>query len=110
MVTGRGSGGLGANATSGRADSPPARAAGASFSSDSRPSDEFGCLQPVLTGEPQSTAGKDDFMSIEVKVYDNGDHTCLVWLPSDQRPIANCRGFTVRRLLNGTESYLHGFV
>jgi phosphatidylserine/phosphatidylglycerophosphate/cardiolipin synthase-like enzyme len=49
-------------------------------------------------------------MAINVKVYDNGDHTCLVWLPADQKPIADCRGFTVRRLLNGTESYLHGFV
>ena len=49
-------------------------------------------------------------MSINVKVYDNGDHTCLVWLPADQKPIAGCRGFTVRRLLNGSESYLHGFV
>ena len=49
-------------------------------------------------------------MSINVKVYDNGDHTCLVWLPSDRKPIPNCRGFTARRLLNGAESYLHGFV
>ena len=49
-------------------------------------------------------------MSIDVKVYDNGDHTCLVWLPSDVKPIANCRGFTIRRLLNNNESYLHGFV
>ena len=49
-------------------------------------------------------------MPINVKVYDNGDHTCLVWLPADHKAIADCRGFTVRRLLNGTESYLHGFV
>jgi hypothetical protein len=49
-------------------------------------------------------------MSIELKVYDNGDHTCLVWLPEDEQPIANCRGFSIRRLLNGQESYLHGFV
>lgn len=49
-------------------------------------------------------------MSINVKVYDNGDHTFLVWLPVDQKRIADCRGFTVRRLLNRTESYLHGFV
>ncbi|HZC58908.1 MAG TPA: phospholipase D-like domain-containing protein [Chthoniobacterales bacterium] len=49
-------------------------------------------------------------MSIELKVYDNGDHTCLVWLPEDGRPIPNCRGFSIRRLLNGQESYLHGFV
>jgi hypothetical protein len=49
-------------------------------------------------------------MSLDVKVYDNGDHTCLVWLPADGKPIPGCRGFTVRRLLKGTESYLHGFV
>jgi hypothetical protein len=49
-------------------------------------------------------------MSINVKVYDNGDHTCLVWLPADEKPIPNCRGFTARKILNGTESYLHGFV
>jgi phosphatidylserine/phosphatidylglycerophosphate/cardiolipin synthase-like enzyme len=49
-------------------------------------------------------------MTLNVKVYDNGDHTCLVWLPADQKRIADSRGFTVRRLLNGTESYLHGFV
>jgi hypothetical protein len=49
-------------------------------------------------------------MSLNVKVYDNGDHTCLVWLPSDLQPIPGCRGFTIRRLKGGTESYLHGFV
>jgi phospholipase D-like protein len=53
-------------------------------------------------------------VSISVKVYDNGDHTCLVWLPVDEKAkpetILGCRGFTVRRLLNGNESYLHGFV
>jgi phosphatidylserine/phosphatidylglycerophosphate/cardiolipin synthase-like enzyme len=55
-------------------------------------------------------------VSIDVKVYDNGDHTCLVWLPSDERPIKDCRGFTIRRLLKADagkpiqESYLHGFV
>ena len=49
-------------------------------------------------------------MPINLKVYDNGDHTCLVWLPADQKAIPDCHGFTVRRLLNGTESYLHGFV
>ena len=38
-------------------------------------------------------------MSIDLKVYDNGDHTCLVWLPDDAKPIANCRGFTIHRLL-----------
>jgi len=49
-------------------------------------------------------------MSIDLKVYDNGDHTCLVWLPADGKAIADCRGFTIRRLLKGTEGYLHGFV
>ncbi len=49
-------------------------------------------------------------MSITVKVYDNGDHTCLVWLPVDEKAIPGCLGFTARRLLNGNESYLHGFV
>jgi phosphatidylserine/phosphatidylglycerophosphate/cardiolipin synthase-like enzyme len=53
-------------------------------------------------------------MSIDVKVYDNGDHTCLIWLPSDGKPIPECRGFTIQRTLNdggkSTEAYLHGFV
>jgi PLD-like domain len=55
-------------------------------------------------------------MSIELKVYDNGDHTCLVWLPSDGKAIADCRGFTIHRKLAPSagsaaqESYLHGFV
>jgi hypothetical protein len=49
-------------------------------------------------------------MSIQLKVYDNGDHTCLVWLPADGNPITNCRGFAIRRIQNGKEGYLHGFV
>ena len=49
-------------------------------------------------------------MSIDLKVYDNGDHTCLVWLPSDENAIPNCRGFIVQRNLNGVEDYLHGAV
>ena len=49
-------------------------------------------------------------MSIDLKVYDNGDHTCLVWLPTDGKSIATCRGFTIHKLLNGKESYLHGSV
>ncbi len=49
-------------------------------------------------------------MSIDLKVYDNGDHTCLVWLPADEKPIPGCRGFVVRRILNGKEDYLHGAV
>jgi hypothetical protein len=55
-------------------------------------------------------------MSIDLKVYDNGDHTCLVWLPTDGKSIANCLGFTIHRWLKpdatepAQESYLHGFV
>ena len=55
-------------------------------------------------------------MAIDLKVYDNGDHTCLVWLPADGKAIANCRGFTIHRLLKAdaskpaVESYLHSFV
>src|SRR5437899_7497872 len=49
-------------------------------------------------------------MSIQLKVYDNGDHTCLVWLPVDGKPIPNCRGFSVRRIQKGKEDYLHGAV
>jgi hypothetical protein len=55
-------------------------------------------------------------MGIDVKVYDNGDHTCLVWLPSNGQTIANCRGFTIQRTLKSAagspaaQSYLHGFV
>lgn len=47
-------------------------------------------------------------MSLELKVYDNGDHTCLVWLPADGQPIANCRGFAIKRTSNGQDTYLHG--
>jgi phosphatidylserine/phosphatidylglycerophosphate/cardiolipin synthase-like enzyme len=49
-------------------------------------------------------------MSIELKVYDNGDHTCLVWLPADVRPIPGCRGFAISKICNGKQSYLHGAV
>ena len=50
-------------------------------------------------------------MSIDVKVYDNGDHTCLVWLPANLNPIKGCRGFTIRRVAKGAaDAYLHGFV
>jgi len=53
-------------------------------------------------------------MSIDVKVYDNGDHTCIVWYPSDGKPIAGCRGFTIEckrtRAGQQTTSYCHGFV
>jgi hypothetical protein len=49
-------------------------------------------------------------MSIEVRVFDNGDHTALVWLPQDGKPIDGCRGFAVKRNNNGAEDYLHSFV
>lgn len=55
-------------------------------------------------------------MSLDIKVYDNGDHTALVWLPADLKPISGCRGFTIHRLLNNAKDpkdadiYLHGFV
>jgi hypothetical protein len=55
-------------------------------------------------------------MAIDLKVYDNGDHTCLVWLPDDGKAIANCRGFTIHRLLKAdaskpaVESYLYNHV
>lgn len=48
-------------------------------------------------------------MSIDLKVYDNGDHTCLVWKPSDNQPVPNCRGFVISRVYNGQTNYLHGF-
>ncbi len=55
-------------------------------------------------------------MTIELKVYDNGDHTCLVWLPANAQPIPNCRGFSIHRTLKpaaggaARDEYLHGFV
>lgn len=48
-------------------------------------------------------------MSINLKVYENGDHACLVWLPSDEKPIPNCRGFAIERTRGGQSDYLHGF-
>ena len=54
--------------------------------------------------------------SIELKVYDNGDHTCLVWLPANAQAIPNCRGFAIhrtRKLAGGgapQDTYIHGFV
>jgi phosphatidylserine/phosphatidylglycerophosphate/cardiolipin synthase-like enzyme len=49
-------------------------------------------------------------MSIRLKVYDNGDHTCLVWLPDDGKPVPDCRGFSILRVSKGRQTYLHGFV
>jgi phosphatidylserine/phosphatidylglycerophosphate/cardiolipin synthase-like enzyme len=47
-------------------------------------------------------------VSIILKVYDNGDHTCLVWLPAGR--IENCLGFTIERLRGGKVEYVHGAV
>jgi phosphatidylserine/phosphatidylglycerophosphate/cardiolipin synthase-like enzyme len=52
---------------------------------------------------------------IELKVYDNGDHTCLVWLTAGAKPIAGCRGFAIRRVKQvgdhkDVDGYLHGAV
>jgi phosphatidylserine/phosphatidylglycerophosphate/cardiolipin synthase-like enzyme len=49
-------------------------------------------------------------MSIDLKVYDNGDHTCLVWLPSGPTPIPDCRGFVISRVKNGKQDYIHSAV
>jgi hypothetical protein len=48
-------------------------------------------------------------VSIHLQVYDNGDHTCLVWLPADGKPIANCRGFAIRRLRGGGSAKVNSF-
>jgi phosphatidylserine/phosphatidylglycerophosphate/cardiolipin synthase-like enzyme len=48
--------------------------------------------------------------SIALKVYDNGDHTALVWLPSGPAQIPGCRGFIIRKQRNGTASVLRGSV
>jgi phosphatidylserine/phosphatidylglycerophosphate/cardiolipin synthase-like enzyme len=53
-------------------------------------------------------------MKLNLKVYDNGDHTCLIWFPADGNPIADCRGFAINRTLNSggtkTVAYLRNFV
>ena len=45
-------------------------------------------------------------MSLTVKVYDNGDHSCLVWEPGGDQPTQGCRGFAVRRKKNGKQDCL----
>lgn len=49
-------------------------------------------------------------MSIDVRVYDNGDHTAIVWLPEGNQPIPNCRGFAISRKCGDQQNYLHSFV
>jgi hypothetical protein len=67
---------------------------------------------PVKPLAPPNAAGS----AIELKVYVNGDHTCLVWLPGTGQAIPNCRGFTIQRTLKpnsgaaAQQTYLHGFV
>ncbi len=45
-----------------------------------------------------------------VRVYDNGDHTAIAWLPTDGQTIPGCRGFAIKRNHNGAEDFLHSFV
>jgi phosphatidylserine/phosphatidylglycerophosphate/cardiolipin synthase-like enzyme len=49
-------------------------------------------------------------MALKLKVYQNGDHACLVWRPDNDQSIPSCRGFAIRRTRNGKSDYLHGFV
>jgi phosphatidylserine/phosphatidylglycerophosphate/cardiolipin synthase-like enzyme len=54
-------------------------------------------------------------MPIRLAAYENGDHACLVWFPSDLAPIQGCRGFGIKRertRSDGTtdESFLRNFV
>jgi phosphatidylserine/phosphatidylglycerophosphate/cardiolipin synthase-like enzyme len=47
-------------------------------------------------------------MSITLRVYNNGDHSCIVWKPSAK--IAGCLGFALKRKRNGTEEVLNNYV
>lgn len=55
-------------------------------------------------------------MTLRLKIYDNGDHTCVVWLPEDDQPIAGCRGFAIQRQISNRtkpdekDCYLSSFV
>lgn len=49
-------------------------------------------------------------MTIDLQVYANSDHACLVWIPSDEKPIKGCLGFAIERDINGKTDFLHGFV
>ena len=51
--------------------------------------------------------------SINLSVYDNGDHTALAWLstdPAGPAVIPSCRGFIIRRKRNGVDGVLRGSV
>jgi phosphatidylserine/phosphatidylglycerophosphate/cardiolipin synthase-like enzyme len=47
-------------------------------------------------------------MSITLRVYNNGDHSCIVWRPDGH--IDGCLGFALRRKLNGQETVLNNWV
>ncbi len=47
-------------------------------------------------------------MNITLRVYNNGDHCCIVWRP-DAR-IDGCLGFALRRRRNGNEEVLNNYV
>jgi PLD-like domain len=49
-------------------------------------------------------------MGITVRAYSNGDHAAVVWLPDGAAAIDDCRGFAVKRIRGGQESFLHSFV
>lgn len=54
-------------------------------------------------------------MTISVSAYENGDHTCLIWFPSDLKSIPECRGFAIMRKLrraDGTaqDGYIPNYV
>lgn len=49
-------------------------------------------------------------MSIEVRVYDNGDHTAIFWLPDASKPISGCRGFAIRKKSGNKQTYVHSSV
>lgn len=41
-------------------------------------------------------------MSIDLKVYDNGDHTCLVWLPNDENLFRIAAASPLRKSATGS--------
>ena len=64
---------------------------------------------PAFTPSPSPKTQPENNMSVTLKVYNNGDHTCLVWIPNSGQAIHNCRGFAISRKINGVQQYLHGF-
>jgi hypothetical protein len=76
------------------------------------PNDEEGTPRTASPSPPNNVDG----CAVELKVYVNGDHTCLIWLPLGEQPIPNCRGFVIQRTLKpnaeaaAQQNYLHGYV